>query len=349
MIKFNNEILLYVSPKRKIFFVLSVLKKDFQFFEKVFYKSYIRNKPKFENLCSLLIFLEITSKFQPLRELVKLLKPIFLKRPLFRISFIEKLHLTKFEIRKKILALKFFRDKRNFHWFFFQNNFQKRHISLIKLKKNLDCSYSTTFFKNFFKLLLVRRGKFWDKIYFYQPNFSLFSLKSKISDLMINQSSTKIHYNSVKKEAYKDAPVFKHKKKVDFLDFYSLLFIEIQFVTKFILKHMLNSQIKNKHYLSIISIFKFLKKISKKSLIQEKQKIFSEEFFSWAFYLEIVFNKLFIMKLNYIKKESLFFFQFEKILGEKEENFSKCYTNYFFNNFIRSNKTRLICQYFFLS
>ena len=191
MKKFNKEILLYISPKREIFFALSLLKKDFKFLEKVFYRSFIKKQSKIENLIPLLIFLEITSKLQPLRELVKLLKPVFPKRLFFRVSFIEKLHLTKFEKRRKILGLKFFRDNRNFHLFFFQNNYQKRKFIFNKVKKNLDCSYSSTFFKNFFKLLIVKRSKFWGKILFYQPKFSLFLLNSKIFNLIENQSSKK--------------------------------------------------------------------------------------------------------------------------------------------------------------
>ena len=158
----------------------------------------------------------------------------------------------------------FFQKKRNLYWFFFQNDYQKGKNRLIKAKKYLNCNYPCIIFKNFCKLLFIKREKLWTKKYFYQSEPSSFLLKLKNSNLIKNRSSKKIHCTTVIYKTTKNISVLNRKIIVEFLNFFSWLFDEIQYFTGFASKPRTTIQMKNEHYLSVISIYKFLKKINKK-------------------------------------------------------------------------------------
>ena len=102
MKKIERDVLLYTTSQKKkifIFLIFSFIKKDFQFFEKVFFNLFFKESQKYERLLFLLIFLETISKFSILRELVILFKLVFTKRPFFKNSYLYNFMLKNYQNR----------------------------------------------------------------------------------------------------------------------------------------------------------------------------------------------------------------------------------------------------------
>ena len=352
MEKIDREVLLYTTSYKKktfIFFIYSFLKKDFKFFEKIFLRLFFKKRQKYENILSLLIFLETISKLSILRELVNLIKFVFTKRLLFRGTYLYNFILNKCENRRNGLGSKFFNEKINYYNFYFRTYNQKIKNRLTGAKIYSNCSFLFVYFKIFKKLssfFVEKSNKFLVKISLCNSKFNFSFLKLKTFDFIVDSNLEKKYYDLKLNKNLTKGKLTQKKSIVWSLNFYYLLFIEFKNLIESILKYTKNNQLRCENYPLILLAVNFSRKINNKFFLQENLENFLDEFSKRIFYPNIIFYKLY---KNYLentewKYSSIFYL---KIFSENmKKNSLRSLSTFYFIKLFKSNKMRLICKYF---
>jgi hypothetical protein len=352
MKKIERDVLLYTTSQKKkifIFLIFSFIKKDFQFFEKVFFNLFFKESQKYERLLFLLIFLETISKFSILRELVILFKLVFTKRPFFKNSYLYNFMLKNYQNRRNGMDSKIFNEKNNFYNFFFLKYNQKIKNIFTRAKIYSNCRFLFLYFKIFNKLssfffkkvskFLVKNALCNSKLNFYLLKLNSFkfniipNLEKKYLGLKFNKNLTKRKIN-------------QKKPKVWSLNFYYWLFIEVQYLFEFNVKFTKNNRLWRENYPLILSTINFFRKNNNKFFLQENLENFLDKFSKCIVYPDILFYKSYKNNLENTERIHSRIFQLKIFLENMKKNYLKSYTMFYCINLIKSNKMRLICKYF---